>query len=150
MSTKRLAFFGSDYFAHNVLSRILSESKHRISTRVFTTPINAKSKKHEMLKYCNDNSIDVSIPVWSNSKKKRKEEWQTFSACLRDVPKFDLGIVCSYGYMIDESIISHFNNVDSYNIRNYSLFIQVYYLNIGEHHRFSMHYLTTMTRQVYQ
>jgi methionyl-tRNA formyltransferase len=107
---RRLVYFGSDSFAVRVLDGI--RNHHSIdSLQVATTAVTARSQKQEMLAYCKLHGIGCDIPVDGKDKSTRISQWKAYAKYLAETGYDDLGIVCSYGLMINSSVIDHFNKV---------------------------------------
>ncbi|KAL4470861.1 hypothetical protein ABPG72_016407 [Tetrahymena utriculariae] len=110
----KILFFGSDSFAHPVLKSLHSYSKSNpefiSDLQVITHFKTSKSKKitNQVEQFALDQKLKIYRPI-GQTPDNRKAEWQQFyQSELFQNNSFNLGIVCSYGYMIPSYIIDRF------------------------------------------
>lgn len=116
----KVLFFGSDRFSLPVLELLTQkyEGFHKEIGRldVVTTLDKNKSTKdrHPILEHTYREKLGHLTPITTDTKEGRQKEWEEFHNDLQEAYKYekdfyDIGIICSYGYMIDSKIIDLFS-----------------------------------------
>lgn len=102
----RVLYFGSDAFSLPTLHALVQNVSSQHSTRIIDhvevvcLPPKRRETKDTIRQYCRSNHIHVHECPPKNS------PWDDFVASL--VPRFDLGVVASFGQIIPDMMLNHF------------------------------------------
>ncbi|EGR27382.1 methionyl-tRNA formyltransferase, putative [Ichthyophthirius multifiliis] len=111
--TYNILFFGSDNFPLATFKTIHTKIDPKITSNLHLVtnyqPPEQKSKHKNLIQqYAIQNNLQVYQPLGKTSKN-TQIEWQEFiQSGVFENTKFDIGVVCSYGYMIPNEIIDCF------------------------------------------
>jgi methionyl-tRNA formyltransferase len=102
----QILFFGSGKVALPSL-RHLHQNYPKLQV-VTQSSLNQKKVFNEVENYCEEHKLQWCSPITSkDSKEKRQEEWTKY---LESLGQPDIGVVCSYGYMLPSRLIDRFKN----------------------------------------
>lgn len=117
-ATYRLLFFGSDIISQELLIPLhLNYSLPSTNPEKFITNLQIVTHHKAMSKgkfpihdYCKKNNLTIHEPLTSKSKEDIQNQWFEFSEKNLKEQSFDLGIACSFGYMIPDKVIDRFKD----------------------------------------
>lgn len=106
---KKLLFFGSDLLSKEVLVPLRNAflKKDLLDLQVVSHFLLEKSTKktNPIQNYCQETKLNLYQPIKSKNKEEIKFQWSEFH---QKIINFDVGLVCSFGYMIPGYIIDKF------------------------------------------
>lgn len=116
-SQYRTLFFGSDIISKEILlplhqnSYSSEENPEKIikSLEIVTHQKSANRGNYPIHEYCDKNKLFYHEPLKGKIKEQHSLQWNEFLENKLKKNPFDIGIVCSFGYMIPNNIIDSFN-----------------------------------------
>ena len=104
-TASKILFLGSDNFAIQPLLSLYNVFPNLHVVTHHTQPgIKADNKVEQ---YCRNNDIPCDTPIHKGDKKTRTEQWNNYYDIIQG-KGYNLGVICSYGFMIPSKIIRCF------------------------------------------